>query len=77
MAVPTATGVRREKANYPVVLVAQDSYVDRSVVQVVSVNRAARSWLTTGTYSEGSMNGNESVRVSVGEEGEEVAAPVR
>jgi hypothetical protein len=68
---PIVSMVRSQKAkvSYSVVLAAQASCVDHFDVRAVSVNCAAHLWPTIEVGSEGSVNGNESVRVSV-EEGE-------
>ena len=62
-----ALTVRSQKvrARYSVVLAAQASCVDHSVVRAVPVNCAARSWPRAERGSEGNENENESVRASV------------
>ena len=76
---PTASTVKSQKVkvDHSVVLVAQAGCIDCFVVRVVSVGYAARSRPTTGVGSEGSVNGNESVRVSVGDGEVEVAVPAQ
>jgi hypothetical protein len=76
---PTASTVRLQKvkASHSVVQVAQAGYIGCFVVRAALVGYAARSRPTIGVGSEGSVNGNESVRVSVGDGEVEAAVPAQ
>ena len=68
--------LQKAKVNYSVALVAQAGCVGRSVEQVVSAGRAARSQPMAEVGSEGNENENESVQAFDGKEGGGAGAEV-